>query len=380
MASVRISIPGRSIILLLVLLFGGAAAVAAITLFPHASITVHPKIETKQLKKEITLSSKNEAPDYVRFILPAKIVEEEVRSSKTFDNAGGAVTEDFSKGTITFTNTQDEEQRLLPKTQMRHVDSGRIFLLDTAVVVPPQGTLTVGVTAKEKGAGGDVPAGKFVVEKFSAPLQATLPTESTSAFSGGQSTDSTITAQAIETAKQSVLDQAKQDALAKLTAKAGGASIRPDLLSIEVTSQNVSASEGSHALHYAADATVKARGFVVDTHDLVSLMTLGLRAATGSDEEFVSYDVSSFSLAIARTDWATGEARVNASLTGTFAKKIGSGELATDNLAGLSKEEVAEHFASSPNIGTVDVSFRPFWVTSVPSRSSQIDIHIEEAK
>ncbi len=376
MASVRVSIPRQSILLVFFLLIGGAILTAAVTLLPHASITVHPKTVTKQLTKDILLSSKDEAPDYVRFTLPAKIVEEEVRATKTFDNTGGAIAEDFSKGSITITNNQDQEQRLLPKTQMRHVDSGRIFLADGPIVIPPKGTLTFSVTAKEKGATGDVPPGKFVVEKLSTSMQAVLPAQSNAAFSGGQSTDTEITEQAISSAKQAVLEQAKQDALAKLTAKAGGASIRPDLLTVEVLSENVSATAGSRALRYSADATVKARGFIVDTHDLVSLMTLGLRATVGSDEEFISYDVASFTLTISKTDWVSGQARVSASLSGIYAKKIGSGELSTDNLAGLSEKEVIERFSALPNIGSVEVSLKPFWVKSVPSRKGQIDIRV----
>lgn len=380
MSPVRVTLPGKSLVLVAVLLIGGALVLAAVTLFPHAAITVHPKITTKQLTKDILLSSKTQTPDYVRFTLPATIVEEEITSSKSFENTGATSHEDFSKGSITFTNNQDQEQRLLPKTQMRHVDSGILFTTDTPVVIPPKGTLKVSVTAKEKGVKGDVPPGKFVVEKFQKSLQEAVPAQSTEVFSGGQSTDTPISQEAIDTAQRTVLEQAKQEALAKLTAKAGGAAIRPDLLTIEIESQSVSASAGSKALRYIAQAKVKARGFVVDTHDLISLMTLALRASVASDEEFLSYDVASFSLKIAQTDWTAGQARVTTSLTGKYSKKIGLNELNTENLSGLSQQEIINRFTASPGIGAVDVSFSPFWVRSAPSKESQIDIKIGNAQ
>lgn len=380
MARVRVTVPGRGIFLVVLLVLGGAGILAAVTLFPHAAITVHPKITTKQLSKDILLSAKNETPDYVRFTLPAKIVEEEIETIKTFENTGGVASQDFSKGSITFTNTQDQEQRLLPKTQMRHLDSGLIFLTDTPVAIPAKGTLKVSVTAKEKGPAGDVAPGKFVVEKFTGGLQQAVTAQSDKPFSGGESTDTAISQEAIDAAQKTVLEQAKQDALAKLTAKAGGASIRPDLVTAEVLSQNVSASAGSRAVRYVAQAKVKARGFVVDTHDLISLMTLGLRATVASDEEFLSYDVNSFTLTIAQTDWKTGQARVSASLRGKYAKKIGPNELKADNLSGLSVKEINDRFTASPNIGSVDVSFSPFWVKSAPSKENQIDIRVGEAR
>lgn len=379
MPSVHLAIPSRGLLLVVILLFAGAGLLAASTLLPRASITIHPKTAERQITKDILLIADSTAPDYVRFTLPAKIVEEEISATKTFENGGGAIAEDYAKGSITFTNTMDEEQRLLSKTHMRHVDSGVQFLTDKAVTIPPKETLTVSVTAKEKGASGDVPAGRFVIDKFSKALQEAVYAQSAQEFSGGQSTSTEITEDAIAAAQQTVLEQAKQDAVAKLTAKAGGASIRPDLVNVEIISQNVSATAGSRALRYSASANVRARGFVVDSHNLVSLMTLALRASVGSDEEFVSYNPDSFSITIAQTDWAKGQARISASLSGTYAKKIGPGELANNNLPGLSREEVTARFLASANIGSVDVSFRPFWVTSVPSRTNQIDISIADA-
>ncbi|MDA1169383.1 MAG: hypothetical protein O3A36_03535 [bacterium] len=380
MTSVRVSVPGNSIFLVLLLLVGGFVFFIVTTLFPRASIVVHPKTSERKLTKDIILSGKTTTPDYVRFTLPATILEESLEVSAVFENAGGTPTQDFSRGSITFTNTQDQEQRLLPKTQMRHVDSNIIFLTDTPVAIPANGNITVSVTAKEKGPTGDISPGKFVIEKFSKGLQEAVPAQSETAFSGGESSDSEISQDAINAAQKKVLEQAKSDALAKLTSKAGGASIRPDLMHVEVLSQHVSVSQGSRALTYTAQANVKARAFVVSTHDIISLMTLALRGRTALDEEFLLYDASSFTLEIAQADWVSGQARVSASLTGTYAKKIGSGELTADNLPGLSEKEIIEHFAASPNVGSVDVHLSPFWVKSAPSKKNQIDVRVESAK
>lgn len=373
---IRISFSGGSIILTTLLLIVGASLFIAVTLFPQATITVHPKIEKRQLSKDILLSSKATSPDYIRFTLPASIVEKEIHIQKEFTQQGSEVTPDFSKGTVTLTNNQEEEQRLLPKTHLRHETSGIFFLTDARVVIPPKGSVQVSVTAKEKGLQGDVPAGRFVVDKLPGHLQKLVFGESTSAFSGGEAATTALTQETIDAATKEVLEGAKAQAASELTIEAKGKPIRPDLTTIEVVSQRTSAQPGSNAAKFTAEATAKARGFAVETHDVMSLMTLALRASTESDEEFVSYDAQSFELAIIQTDWKSGNARITAKLTGTYTKKISPQELGRENMAGLSKEEVIDRFKNSPTIDRVDVSFSPFWVRSVPSKETQIEISV----
>jgi hypothetical protein len=373
---IRIAFSGGSIILVAIIVIGGAFALAAATLFPHATITVHPKMTSRTLTKEILLSSTIETPDYLRFQLPAKIVEKEMQVEKVIAQSDTNVSPGFSTGTVTLTNNQGEEQRLLPKTHLKYEPTGVFFLTDERVVIPPKGSVSVTVTAKEQGKAGDVAPGKFTVDKLPANLQKLVFATSEQPFSGGEVTQNAITQETIDTAQEEVLEQAKQQAVSELSILAKGSQIRPDLVTIEILSQNTSALPGSHAVSFTAEAKVKARAFVIETHDIMSLMTLALRASVESDEEFLSYDPASFTVTYERTDWKTGTARVSSKLTGTYSKKISPQELKTDNLSGLSKEEVLQKFSESPTIGSVDVSLSPFWVKDIPSRQNQIEVTV----
>lgn len=380
MASVRIMHSGVSVILAAIFLIVGTGLFIAVTILPKATITVNPKVITKQLSKEILLSSKVSSPDYVQFTLPANIVEKEIHTTKTFTQDSSDVVSDFATGTVKLTNNQEEEQRLLPKTHLKYEASGIFFLTNERVVIPPKSSVSVGVTAEEKGSAGEVPPGRFIVDKLPPNLQKLVFGESTSAFSGGQSVTTALTQETIDKAQQEVLEDAKKQAAGELTLEAKGKQIRPDLTTIEVISQQASAPVGSHAAAFTAEATAKARGFVVETHDIVSLMTLALRASVESDEEFIAYDAPSFELAITRTDWKAGTARVTAKLTGTYAKKISPQALGRENLAGLSKEEVIDRFKNSPAIDHVNVSLSPFWVRSVPSKETQIQVEVAKTQ
>lgn len=375
----RISLSGGSLILAVLLIIVGVGLFIALTLFPHATITVHPRVSTKQLSKDIVLSSSAATPDYIHFTLPATIVEKEIHIQKEFTQQGSAPTPDFATGSVTLTNNQEEEQRLLPKTHLRHEATGIFFLTNERVVIPPHGSVNVGVTAKEQGTKGEVAPGKFIVDKLPAHLQKLVFGESTSAFSGGESVTTALSQATIDAAQQEVLEQAKKQAASDLTAQSKGTPIRADLTSIEVLSQHTSAQEGSHSAQFTSEARVKARGFALEAQDIVSLMTLALKSSVESDEEFVSYDANSFQLAIIQTDWKTGNARITAKLTGTYTKKISPQDLSRQNLAGLSKEEVIDRFKDSPSIDHVDVSFSPFWVRSVPSKENQIEVTVAKA-
>lgn len=349
-----------------------------VSVLPSATITVRAKQDVRVIKKDILLSSTITTPDYIHFILPAHLVSQTATANKTFTQPSTQITQANSVGTVTFTNKQSTEQRLLPKTHLRYEKTGVMFTTNSPVTIPANGTVNAEVTAEGKGTSGDVAPGKFLVDKFSSGLQQVVYAESISQFSGGELGGHALTQSDVDTAKKETLDQATAEAISKLQQQANGVEIKKELLTIETKNHSVSAEVGSKVAVYSSHAEVEAKGFVVDSHDIISLMTLALRAQTSSDEEFASFDPASFTLSISQTDWAKGQARISASLTGTYAKKIGTTELSTNNLAGLSKAELESHFTAIPSIGSIDVTFWPFWVKSTPSRPNQITIKVAQ--
>lgn len=373
----KLAIPRRTII---VAILGAAlllAVVVAVIRLPKATVTIYPATYDRSVAQEITLSSTNREPDFVRFILPAKFAEAEVVESKTVTRNAGQTFDDFARGSVTMINKQAEEQRLLPKTHLRHEATGVFFLTDSAVVIPPQSEIKATVTAKEQGARGNVTAGKFVVDKLPASVQSVVFAESTTPFSGGVAAQSPLTEAEINQAKAETLQKAREKARAELSTKAGGIAINDQLISIEVREENVSAAPGSKTTEFSVSTTVAARGFFPDNNDVLSLTLLALRSSPKADEEFISYAPESFRMEIIRSDFARGEARIKGTLTGKFAQKTGPNIFKADNLAGRSQSEVQEYFKQFPSISRVDVAFSPFWVRSVPARQEATTVIIQ---
>lgn len=355
-----------------------AAALLSWFMLPAARIVITPALQKKTAEQSILLSTAAGEPDFKRFILPARVVEASAETTETVQREGGTARPARAQGVVRLINKQDEEQPLLPLSHLRHEASGVYFLTDAAVRIPPQGEITVAVTAKEEGAAGNVPAGKFVVDKLPASLQAFVFAESDTAFSGGEVFDTPLSEEELNAAKEKVAKAAEGEARGELTASAGGAVIRDDLITRARDETSASVAAGSRATSYTVTSRMGLRGFVVDDTATLSLTLLALQAKAEASEEFVGYEPNSFSLSFERADFERGEARVTGHLTGSFAQKTESTVFDTHTLAGRTPAEVQEYFKQFPSVDTVSVTLSPFWVTTVPSRAGAVEVVMEK--
>lgn len=357
-------------VLFLIIMAGGLAYIY----LPRAYIEVRPKLTSRTVSQEIILSSSASEPDFVRFILPAQMVHREAQEHKTFERGDGTQFDEFATGKIVLFNKQTSEQRLLPKTNLRHEESGVFFLTDTAVTVPPQGEARVTVTAKEEGAAGNVPAGRFIVDKLPVSLQQYVYGESGHDFDGGVAVNTPLSEKELAEAGETARKLARDRLAGEMTAEAGGARVRSDFISYSDEEVEASAAAGSRASQFTVTAKLTARAFLVDENDLLSLTLLTLRQSAFGEEEFVAYEPHSFSVEIERGDFERGEAVVLGSLTGSFASKIGPRVFGGGDLAGLTENEVREVLQQLAGVGEVSVKFWPFWVNTVPARRGAVEI------
>jgi hypothetical protein len=378
--SVALVVPHRAALLVVSIIILTGIGGLAYAYLPAAVITLYPTTTEETVSHNIVLSTHVDAPDFVRFILPARLLEHAVEETQTFRHEGGTTREEFARGRVTLVNDQDEEQPLLPKTHLRHEASGVFFLTDQAVTIPPKNKVTVSVTAKEKGERGNVPPGKFMVDRLPASLQAVVYGQSQQAFTGGVAVEQPITEAELTQARQTVRQAAEERARGELTAQAGGAHFRSDLLQLETESENVSAAVGSTANQFSVSLKLRARAFAADENDLLSMTLLSLRAQDDPNRELASYNPESFQLEVKRLDFDRGEAQITGKVTGIFSAKISSTLLNADNLAGRTAAEVEEYFKQYPTVGKVEVAFSPFWVKTVPSRSGATEIIVKAAK
>lgn len=367
-------ISARTIGIVIFFLGGLVALILAYIYLPHATITLKPASSERAVTRDITLTTAITEPDFKRFMLPAKVVVADFTESTIMNRAGGNAHDDFATGTVVLKNLQADEQPLLPKTHLRHEATGVMFLTDEAVRIPPQGEISVGITAKEIGSAGNVASGKFIVDKLPADLQSRIFAESSSATSGGKVFDTPLTESEINQSKTAAAQQALAGAKAKLTTQAGGAVIRDDLVTTTASDITSSVEPGSHATSFTVRASVNLRAFVVDEQDLLALTLLALRAMPTGDEEFLAFDPVSFKAELIKADFERGLASIRGQLTGTFAHKTEPSVFDTTKLAGQTMTETVAYLEEFSGVETATVTLKPFWVTTIPSRPGAVDI------
>lgn len=343
---------------------------------PKAQVTLQPVQEERGVEQQIILSAQAKEPDFVKSQLPIRIVESAAASEKTFTRGSGQEKEGLASGTVKLVNERGEEMELLPKSHLRHAETGVFFLTDKPARIPANGEITMPVTAKEPGVKGNVGPGRLLIEKLPATVQEVIYAESSQAFSGGIVVEEPLSELELNQAKDEVLQAAKEKAARELPLKAGGAFIREDLITFADEKTEASAAAGSKTNIYSVTAEAKARTAIVDDNDLLSLTLLKLRAAAGPEEEFINYDPQSFELDFVKTDFERGEIVVKGKLKGTFAKKIPATAFSGRMLAGLTLKEAQAALRDVPGVGEAKVELSPFWVTSVPGRPEAIEIVI----
>lgn len=372
--SIEFILPRLALVGVVVIVLGVGGAGGAYFYLPQAVITVAPATQTREVQQVILLSTHVDSPDFQRAILPARVVEKTVEESKTVERAGTTVRDDFARGEVILHNEQDEEQSLLPKTHLKHEASGVFFLTDGPVKLNPKSSARATVTAKEKGARGNVPAGKFIIDKLPVSAQSVVYGESSLPFTGGVASDKPMTEEELTQAQQAVAQAAEGRARGELTSETKGAAIKPELTKITNEEASSSAVVGSPAVSFTVQQRVRVQAFVVDENDLLSLTLLRLRSDAQTKQTLTEYDPKSFSLSVERLDFERGEARVSGKLSGQFATNIEPTVLSPTNLAGRTEAEVVEYFQKFSSVGKVEVQLKPFWVKTVPARAGAVEI------
>lgn len=376
----RIIIPRRTLFMTTLAMAAIILAFLGLIYLPQATIRIEPLTTERAAKQMIVLSTQVEEPNFAKFILPAEKVETTLEESEEAQRTGAATFDDFARGAVVLINETEEEQQLLPRTHLRHQQTGVFFLTDSPVAIPAHGRVSMKVTAKEKGKAGNVPAGKFMIDKLAPSLQTAVYAESSQGFEGGIAVESPLSEKELVEAKEKALARARERILGELTVQAHGATIAPPLMQIDVVEDQASAQAGSRTQAFSVRLKVRGRALVVDENDLLSLTLLALRSLPAHDEEFLSYKPESFRFDILRADFERGEAQIQSSLTGVFAHTIGPATFQGQQLAGLTPPEVQEQFKRSQGVGKVEVELFPFWVRRVPGRAGAVEVVVSQKK
>lgn len=179
------------IILIIILMVGGIGMVYWFVPRATVSIIVIPKSISQNI--EVSMSSKVDKTDIEKSIVPAKVLEVEVKSESTIPTTGNKSIGDKATGTVVITNVS-ESIRALPAGTVITSSSGLKFVLDETLNVASAsgsasniqyGKATAKATAAQIGSDFNLSAGTIFRVGVFALTQ--LDAKNEVAFSGGTS-------------------------------------------------------------------------------------------------------------------------------------------------------------------------------------------------
>jgi len=329
------------------------------------------KTDKEDVSKTIKIPIVEIMSDDNKLAIAGKISETQVEASETF--AVDAFTEipAQAQGTLTIHNvTSDRHQILVKNTQFAN-EAGAIFRLNERVDINPGETATVGARADKEGADGEITAGRLQVVLLPY-LKDKIYAEISQPFTGGIKNLKTLTPAAYNAAKIKVESALKEKA--KENFKGMDYDFSDDDLSIKVDSFNSSANPGDTDINeYTITAQAAGKLFSYDAERAKELIKQELIKSIPPNKILVNFVDDSF---MAKPDEEA--AVIEASITARVQPKISELALNREDIVGMNKEELNDHFKKITGIQGVEINFSPFWVRSVPNLKDNVDIEIKK--
>lgn len=287
---INFKLPNFSVVFagILVLMLTVGAVGAIYWFIPKAtiSITIVPKSISQSI--EMVVSTKTNNVDTEKMVIPAKLLEVEVRGDQTAPATGNKLVGDKATGTVTITNNVGTTRTLSAGTILTST-SGLKFVIDETIAVasasgfPPNiqyGKATVKATASQIGSDYNLSAGTdFRVGTYSS-LETAAKNEV--AFSGGTSRQvKSVAKEDVLNLKTALTEKLKNEAKTKLSSQIEADS---ELITESIVISTVS-EDLNHKLDDPADSlklsmVVKARAFVYKKTDLDEIISSKILSLT----------------------------------------------------------------------------------------------------
>ncbi|MBI4458008.1 hypothetical protein HY633_03540 [Candidatus Uhrbacteria bacterium] len=192
-----------------------AELASRISLFrqPEQVATPSPVVEPRQTANVVVVVSKEAAAAGDMPNIISRVLETDVKGSKSFDATGTAPAASAkSTGTIVIVNATSRAYTFVATTRFISKD-GVLFRLKTATAIPANGKVRAAVAADKPGSQGDIGPSTFIIPGLSENLRDDIYGESDAAMSGGSGTVAAVSADD--------LAKARADMAAELATEAG---------------------------------------------------------------------------------------------------------------------------------------------------------------
>ena len=346
--------------------------------FSQATVTLYTAEEPAETSFTAAFQSSSQEADPADLsIVPGRIEVVELSDTKEIASVGEKPVPDFATVEVTIFNSQGGAQGLLPRTQLVNED-GIKFRTDQSVNVPAGGSITVGATADQKGVEYNIAPSRFSIIKLSSELQQLVYAESTEAATGGEKVLTVVTEDDITAAQDNLITELEQRAEDQLkTSVSGTEQYLPEAIAKEVTKKESDVEADVEIDAFEVSVTVKVSAAIFDENSLLQLAIAKLKASLPETRELVTYDPNSFEYSV--TGLTDSAPQLQGSLQGIARLRLPTEVFVAQDIAGMTKKSVQEHYGQFEEIARVEIDLTPFWAFMMPTFEDRITIQIGES-
>jgi len=336
--------------------------------FSRATVVLTPSTTEKTAVTKITIHSQQQNIDLKNNIIPGTLAIHEFEKTYSDIPIMNKAVSSKATGTVTIYNKQSKNQYLLIDSQLSGAKNQIIFMTNTAITIPANGSVKMAITAKEAGIEGNIPAQRFNFIKLSPSMQTVVYAESSDFMRGGFN-QGTIFAKddldiAVETNQQDFFTSIRTDILKDF--EGTSQTIRQELSKLDVTetTSNVALGVSSPQFDLTIKGTITA--IVFNEQNIIAIASENLREQATEYEELLSYNSTAVEYENVDIDWDNVKAEIDVKLEGSFVSQFPSSLFQKERLIGLKSEEAIQYLEAFSEIQKAEVYFWPPWNDTIP--------------
>ena len=356
---------------------------------PKADITIWPKVEVLSFNQTITADKSTDAINLENSAIPAKYFEVTKTNSEDFPATGNASNEGRATGSIVVYNKSDPVKPLTFKEGTHFMsDSGKIFITYQKVVVPAgkksgskitPGSVQINVEAVEGGNDYNIPPSNFSIPGLKGTsYYYTVYATSSADMSGGYAGKvKKITADDIQTAKDTLSQRTKSDVVADLRNEIPDDYIVLDsAVFSEIVSASTEAKVGTVVDNFNYQVVAKSSTLAFKKADIDEFAKKYIISQMPEGRTLVKNPEITYSTGL--VDVSEGRATLNLDFSSGTYQSIDKNSTGLSLLGkNISQIEQTINSSMGENVSKVDVKFWPFWVKAAPKSQKAVNIEIK---
>lgn len=355
---------------------------AVVVYFSFSKTVISVSLNQEYATSEFDILVQPEESQEEILSLAGRVVSTQVSGEKEFTDLTTVATKEAkAEGIVTIYNNYTSQQPLMATTRLLS-DEGVLFRTQELVTVPAGGSVQVNVAADLEGEKGNIPPSHFTIVALWKGMQDKIYGESTEHMTGGLKDVMVATQENINQAKNTAIDDLKQQAVTELDQQVkeenSSDALVGSAMTYEILDQEVSAEAGEEIDSFTVKTELSVSAAVFDEPALKSIALEELKSSLASYQKIDEFLDNEIEYEVTSIDSAKNSCRLKVGAKGLTTLKLSSPIFDRENLTNKDKQEIRTYFLDFDQVKHVDVKFSPFWVFRSPSLADHIEIEIIE--